>query len=269
MVDKQPISPDEAARNGSGSLSLKERFERFMSSGDFAENIDALTTTDNVLGRKKADYLACDRSVIIEQKSIDHDVDAQVRAFIDDLTRQHGPLNCEHVTLAGIIDAVAKLPPGNLFRRRLLTILTKRIDDYLAEADKQTRDTRLTFNISDAVGVVVVLNEHAQLIEPDYFVSKAWTMLRKESELGRLRYPHNQVVFLISEAHRIPSADGSEMIPVETIFSEAAPANSPADLFAADLRRRWAEFNQAGTLDWSGQIREVTTRDRATLFKTR
>src|SRR6516164_9754777 len=109
MVDKQPISPDEAARNGSGSLSLKERFERFMSSGDFAENIDALTTTDNVLGRKKADYLACDRSVIIEQKSIDHDVDAQVRAFIDDLTRQHGPLNCEHVTLAGIIDAVAKL----------------------------------------------------------------------------------------------------------------------------------------------------------------
>jgi hypothetical protein len=94
-------------------------------------------------------------------------------------------------------------------------------------------------------------------------------MLRKEVEPGRLRYPHNQVILLISEAHRIPSADGGEMIPVETIFAESAPANSPADLFATDLRRRWAEFNHAGTLDWPGPIRDVTTRDRATMFKTR
>ena len=116
---------------------------------------------------------------------------------------------------------------------------------------------------------MVVLNEHAQPIEPDYFVSEAWTMLRKEAEPGRLRYPNNQVVFLISEAHRIPSADGGIKIPVETVFAESAPANSPADLFAADLRRRWAEFNGAGTLDWPGPIREVTTRDPATVFKTR
>ena len=269
MVDKQPRSDSEATRDESSVPSLKERFERFMSFGDFAESIDALMMTDNVPGRRKADYLACGRSVIIEQKSIDHDVDSQIRAVLDDLVRQHGPLDCEHVTLAGIIDLVAKLPPGDLFKRRLLTILTKRIDDYLAEADKQTRDTRLTFGIPDAVGVVVVLNEHAQLIEPDYFVFKAWTMLHKEAEPGRLRYPNNQVVFLISEAHRIPPADGSEKIPVETIFSEAAPANSPADLFAADLRRRWAEFNHAGTLDWSEPIREVTTRDPAMMFKTR
>jgi hypothetical protein len=269
MADKQPKSSNDTARNERSPPSLKERFERFMSFGNFAESVDALTIKDNIPGRKKADYLAWNRSVIIEQKSIDHDVDDQIRTFIDDFKRQHGSMDCEYVTLAGIIDAVAKLPLGNTFKRRLLTILTKRIDDYLADADKQTRDTRLTFNIPEAIGVVVVLNEHAQLIEPDYFVSKAWIMLRKEAKPGQLRYPHNQVVLLISEAHRIPSADGSEMIPVETIFSEAAPENSPADLFVADLRRRWADFNRAGTLDSTGPIREVTTRDPATLFKTR
>jgi hypothetical protein len=240
-----------------------------MSLGDFAESIDALTVATQIPGRKKADYLARDRTVIIEQKSIDHDVDAQVRIFLKELTCQHGPLDWEHVTLAGIIDAVAKLPSGNPFRRRLLTILTKRIDDYLAEADKQTRDTRLTFSIPNAIGVLVVLNEHAPLIEPDYFTSKAWNMLRKEAEPGRLRYPHNQVVLLISEAHRIPSEDGTEMIPVETIFSDAAVQNSSADLFAIEFRQRWAEFNQAGVRESQGPIRDVTTRDAPPLFETR
>ena len=207
--------------------------------------------------------------VIIEQKSIDHDLDAKVQAFLGDLVRQHGPLEAEHITLAGIIDAVAKLPPPNPFRLRLRAILTQRIDDYLAEADKQTRDTRLTFSIPTAVGVVVVLNEHGQLIEPDYFMTKAWEMLRKEVAPGKLRYPENQVALCISEAHRIPSADGSEMIPVETTFSDAGLNSPAAESFAQELRQRWAEFNQAGTREWPGPIRDVTTRGAARLFKTK
>lgn len=245
MTDKPPKRVTEAARSNASSLSLKERFERFMSLGEFAESIDALTITNNVPGRRKADYLACNRSVIIEQKSIDHDVDSQVRAFLGDLIRQHGPRDAEHITLAGIIDAVVKLPSPNPFRLRLRAILTQRIDDYLAEADKQTRDTRRTFSISTAVGVVVVLNEHGQLIEPDYFVTKAWDMLRKEVAPGKLRYPENQVALCISEAHRIASADGSEMIPVETTFSDAGLSNPAAVSFAEELRQRWAEFNQS------------------------
>ena len=258
---------DQTARNTSGSLSLKERFECFMSLADFAENIDALTVNDNIPGRRKADYLALSRSVIIEQKSIDHDVDAKVSVLLGEFIRQHGPLAGGDVTLDAFIDAVVKLPPPNLFKRRLRAILTQRIGDYLAEADKQTRDTRLTFSIPTAVGIVVILNEHAQLIEPDYFVDKAWDMLRKETSPGQLRYPENQIALLISEAHRIPTADGTEMIPIETIFSEAGLANPAAVSFAEELRRRWAEFNQAGTLEWIGPIREVTARDPVTRFE--
>ena len=46
---------------------------------------------------------------------------------------------------------------------------------------------------------------------------------------------------LISEAHRIPSSDGSEMIPVETVFSEAGLKNPVAELFAEELRRALGE----------------------------
>jgi hypothetical protein len=59
------------------------------------------------------------------------------------------------------------------------------------------------------------------------------------------------------------------MIPVETIFSDAGLSNPTAVSFAEELRLRWAEFNHAGASEWPGPIRDVTTRDAATLFKTK
>lgn len=247
--------------------SLKERFASFMSSGDFAEDIDALIRSGYLDGLQKADYLAANRSVIIEQKSLDQDIDAKVQIFLDDLVRTCGPLDHEQVTLAGIIDAVAQLPRGNRFRPKLRAILTQRIDDLLAKADKQTRDTRKSFGLPDAIGVVVMLNEHASLIEPDYFHDKAWDMLRKEQAPGHLRYPENQVVILISEAHRVVTRANVEMIPVETTLSDAGLQNPAAEAFAIEIRQRWAAFNGALPSEWVGPIRDVTTRDPARLFK--
>ena len=179
-----------------------------------------------------------------------------------------GTLNREHVTLAGIIDAVARLPRGNPFKPRLRAILTQRIDDLLAKADKQTRDSRRFFKLPEAIGVVVILNEHAPLIEPDYFQDKAWDMLRKELAPGKLRYPENQAVILISEAHRVVTAADVEMIPVETTFSDAGVKNPIAQAIAEELRQRWADFSQALAGNWLGPIRDVTTRDPAKLFAT-
>jgi hypothetical protein len=82
-----------AAARSTARSSLKERFERFMLLDGFAEDIDALVVASHVPGRRKADYLAFNRAVIIEQKSIDHDVDAKVSAVLDDLVREHGALD--------------------------------------------------------------------------------------------------------------------------------------------------------------------------------
>ena len=246
--------------------SLKQRFESFMSSGAFADSIDALVKSGYPKGLQKADYLTRDRSAIIEQKSLDQDVDAKVQALLNDLTGYYGPLDRHQLTLAEIINVIAGLPPDNPFRPKLRAILTQRIDDILAKADKQTRDTRKFFGLPDAIGVVVVLNEHAQLIEPDYFQDKAWNMLRKERSLGELRYPENQVVILISEAHRVLRPDNVEMIPVETAFSDIGLADPRANVFAEELRRSWADFNQAGASEWIGPIRDVTTRHPAREF---
>ena len=242
------------------SPSLKERFESFMSSGDFAESVDAAAKLHYPKGFHRADYFARNRTAIIEQKSLDQDVDAKVRVFLGDLIRVHGPLDRDHITLAGIIAAVTELPHGNPFKPRLRAILTQRIDDLLANGDKQTRDTRRFFGLPEAIGVVVILNEHATLIEPDYFQDKAWHMLRKEVSPGELRYPQNQVVILISEAHRVVTNANVEMIPVETTFSDAGVNNPAVEAFAEELRQRWADFNRAMAGEWLGPGARWRTR---------
>ena len=247
---------------------LKERFEQFMSKLEGVENIDALMSQSDIRGRLRADYLVFKRHVIIEQKSLDVDVDNQVQSFIDGVVRERGIVWNDPISLPSFIQILANLHDGSALKKKLREILTKRIDDILAKADKQTRDTRETFCIPEAIGIVVVLNENAPLIEPDYFQDKAFSMLRKQLPTGKLQYPNNQVVFLISEAHRISSANNVQVIPTETTFSESGNQILIATHYVEILRQRWAEFNLAFCVESSDLTRDVATRDPQKLFQT-
>jgi hypothetical protein len=73
-----------------GMLTLKERFERFMSTLQGVENIDTLMEQCDLPGRQRADYLALSRRVIIEHKSLEFDPHDKVQAFIDGILRLRG-----------------------------------------------------------------------------------------------------------------------------------------------------------------------------------
>ena len=161
-----------------------------------AENVDSLMAECSLPGRQRADYLAFNRRVIIEQKSLECDPHDKAQALIEDFLRRHNTIGVEQMSLASIAEASVRLPDGNRFRRKLRQMLTQRIDDVLAKADKHTLDTRKTFVIPEAVGIVVILNDNIQLIEPDFFQDKAFSILRKRLPTGELMYPNNQVVIL-------------------------------------------------------------------------
>jgi hypothetical protein len=158
---------------------LKERFERFMSVLEGVENIDTLMKQCDLPGRKRANYLAFNRHVIIEQKSLEVDPDYKIQTFIDDLLRARGIIDADQVSLVSFAHVLTQLPDGDDSKKQLYQKLTKGIDDILAKADKQTRDTRKTFFIPEAVGIVVILNDNVQILEPDFVVVKAFDTLRK------------------------------------------------------------------------------------------
>jgi hypothetical protein len=248
---------------------LKERFERFMSVLDGVENIDTLMKQCDLPGRKRADYLAFNRRVIIEQKSFEVDPDYKVQTFIDDPLRAREIIDADQVSLVSLAHIFTQLPDGDDLKKQLYQKLTKGIDDILAKADKQTRDTRKTFLIPEAVGIVMILNDNAQILEPDFVVVKAFDMLRKCLPTGELRYPNNPVVILISEAHRVLADDPVELIPIETIFSDAGNQLPIATHCANILNQSWAEFNQASYVESSDRTRDVRTRDPQKVFLTK
>ena len=244
--------------------SLKERFEEFILSMEGVESVDRLMADCDLPGRKRADYLALNRRVIIEQKALDIDPDHKVPEFFDKRTDLDNPVDGDLTALSHLLRS---LPEGTKLGIDLFRSLTKGLDDILSHADKQTRDTRKTFLIPDAIGVVVILNDSAPTLEPDAVTIKAAEMLRKVTPENELRYPENQVVILISEAHRIPPVETMELIPTSTAFSERGRQIPFANKFAEALLRSWAEFNGAsfmGDVDvWEG----FKPRDQAKIFR--
>jgi hypothetical protein len=248
---------------------LKQRFERFMSGLDGAECIDDLLKQSDMPGRQRADYLAFNRNVIIEQKSLEIDLDAKIQPLVIDFFNTRGIVHPDKISFRSFVETISRYADTGGLKQRLLQMVTRNIDDILAKADKQTRDTRELFGIPKAVGIVVILNDNVQLIEPDFVAEKAFTMLRKLSTTGEtLRYPNNHVVISISEAHRLPSKN-AEKIPTETLFSDAANQRRLCTLYSNILMRRWAAFNGASYIKSAERTGELSTRDPQKLFLTK
>jgi len=244
---------------------LKERFEEFILSIKGVESVDRLMTQCNLPGRKSADYLALNRRVIIEQKSLDIDPDHKVPEFFEKHTNIGDPVDGDLTSLSHLL---RRLPEGTQLGIDLYRSLTKGLDDILSHADKQTRDTRKTFFIPEAIGVVVILNDSAPTLEPDVVTIKAAEMLRKKlTPTNELRYPENHAVILISEAHRIPSDKAEELIPTSTAFSDLGGQMTFATSFTEVLLRRWAEFNNASFTDDPESWEGFETREAAKIFR--
>ena len=228
--------------------SLKERFERFMLSTKGIESIDALMKDCNLPGRQWADYLASNRHFIIEQKSLDVNPDDKIRRFLERLASVGQLPGPGDMSLAELL---IQVPDGPALFEELRERVTKVLDDIIAKADDQIRDTRQTFLIPESSGIVVVLNEHAPLLSPDIAFVRLFDTLRKRRPEGELRYVENQVIILISEAHVIDSGQDATMFSMATIYSDAGNERPLLSAFVESLKQGWAAFNNAGYLEES------------------
>lgn len=242
-------------------MTLNDRFEQFMLSTRGVESIDQLLKQSVIEGRQRADYLACNRRVVIEQKSIDVNPDYKIQRFLNTLASAGRLPGCGQTdwTLAELLSKVG--PDGSALFDELRERVTKVLDDIIAKADSQTRDTKQTFLIPEAIGIVIVLNEHAQHIFPDIAMVKLFDMLRKRRQNGELRYVHNQVIVLISEAHLINADDDATRFSMATIYSDAGNEIPLATTYTESLKQQWATFNNAGYEESSEFWDNFRTRD--------
>ncbi len=68
-------------------MTLKQRFELFLTGLQGCESIDALLHGSNIT-KKRADYLLASRAVIIEQKTLEVDPETKASQFFRDLIKR-------------------------------------------------------------------------------------------------------------------------------------------------------------------------------------
>ena len=220
---------------------LQHRFAAFIKTGRGSQSIDELLKDRHLEGKKRADYLLESRQIIIEQKTLVDDPADKPQKFVDKLMRKGRILAYGRVSTERIF---AGMPDGNVQKRRMFLSITKGLEADFADADKQTRDTREIFSIPDAIGMVVILNVSAPTLHPDlirYGLSQA---LWKRKDDGSIRYPHNDGVIMISEAHTDVSRRGRGA----PCFSSPTPHTKSEErvrAFSDSLVQAWAAFNGA------------------------
>ncbi len=150
---------------GNTRPTLRTRFESFVKTLDGFEDIDALLKNSKTPDRRmRADYLFQGREIIVEQKTLESNPIARPQKFADKIMRERGIVVLGRSSTQRIF---SRQPDANALQRRLVLGIAKTIDDDVAKADKQARDTRLIFRIPDAVGILVLLNEGAQILAPN------------------------------------------------------------------------------------------------------
>jgi hypothetical protein len=218
---------------------LVERFEAFIKTVRGFESIDELLQDVHLEGKKRADYLLWDRQIIVEQKVLLADPADKAQKFVNQLMNKgrilvYGTVSTERV--------FAGMPDGDQQKRRMLLSITKGLEASFADADKQTRDTREILSIPDAVGMVVILNVSAPTLRPDLVRYGLSQVLEKRREDGSVRYPNNDGVVMISEAH----TDISQRGRGAPCFSSPTPHTKSESLvraFSDALIQAWAAFN--------------------------
>jgi hypothetical protein len=112
----------------------------------------------------------------------------------------------------------------------------------VAKADRQTEDTGAIFAIPDELGVLVILNEKAGMLDPRVIHCALANVFQKKAADGSLRYPATDGVILIPEAHAIDTPQGRR-IPLPRFTSPHRRANDRFLEFSDALFAAWSRFN--------------------------
>jgi hypothetical protein len=219
---------------------LKDRFERFVTTLDGFEDIDALLKKCDPAGKRRADYLFSGRNVIVEQKTLETDPGDKAQNYVHRLIEENR-LAVGYGTFVIDKDTFRDLPDGEKLYKNLLHKTSSRLEKIASDADKQTKGTREIFGLSDAAGVLVILNQGAESLIPELLDYRIQDLFKVDNS-GSVRFPRNDMIMVISELHPVRIGP-TTLLPTRRYVNSTARQRERAIAFTDKLTAAWAAFN--------------------------
>ena len=175
-------------------MNLNERFKKF--ADNKYESIDDVK--DIIFTGKKVDYLAFDRSWILEVKFLETDRQIVLNDFINDLADKDPDFPIFFGTV-NIEQLIKNHKNPDLIRNVLCDRASRNLKDIFRKADKKLAETKRVINKDECVGVLVILNERDDFHDQDFVYQEISRLLHKKDELGDLERKNIQAVWYIQE----------------------------------------------------------------------
>lgn len=214
---------------------LEERFHAFMRAIG-ALSIDDLTRGTAIDGEKKADYLSADKRVVIEVKTLKTDSSPKVDREIDKhRDREDFPVIYGDVPVDKLL---RHLPDGKQINARIFRNVTRSVEDALLSAEHQISSTRRILKLDDGPGILVLLNEGVDILDPHIVTYKLTELFNKHRRReGRVDY-----VWMLFESH-VTAVDKAH--PCVVLDGPTAGHHAWFDPHIDNLQKSWARFNNA------------------------
>lgn len=221
-------------------MTQEHRFKQFMISLSGVESVDALLKPGSFVGKQRADYLLANRRVVLELKTLKVDPSAKMEAELSQhRDRSDFPLIPGPVELPKIL---RHLPDGDQINQRIYRNISRSVETAVRSAETQISDTEEIFNLPNPVGLLVLLNENIDALDPQVVVRRTRELLTRERTNGSV---HTSIdfVWLLFEGHSIQTVDGSTARP--SILLEGPTAHN-FNWFIPEFNQiqiAWSVFN--------------------------
>jgi hypothetical protein len=222
------------------SSELEQRFFRFLELLPGTESLDTLLASSAYEGERRADYLLFDRKVIIEVKSLEIDTSPKIEIEMEPhRERDDFPLFYGEVALEKVLK---HLPDGKKINERIFYRTTRSIEGAAKSAEKQIVNTAKLLNLTESVGVLVLLNQHIDIFTPEVLAHRVASVIRRKNEDGSSRSPI-AFTWAIFESHHVTNGPASKTLPMLSIEGARAPRYLWFDGLLDYLMSAWAHFN--------------------------
>lgn len=219
---------------------LETRFKKFLSQLPGVEDIDKVIPEEMLSGSKRADFLLDNRNYVMEMKNLEIDPSWKIEDRLSlHREREEFPLFYWNAELE---DVLAKLPDGKAIKEKIFHAVTRSVQSNIEKANKQIMSTKEVLKIPNACGVVTLLNQNVEILDPGILVWAASKVLMKKKD-GQSRYPQVAFVFIVSETHKLAIRNKTEFLPMILLEGPMAQDFYAAKSFFNHLMFQWAKWN--------------------------
>jgi hypothetical protein len=214
----------------------------FVRSVPGAEMIDDLPMTREQQAAKKADVFFEGRTIIAEVKLLATDTAPKVEAILAPYRdTEHWPVFYGQWPISKIL---AHLPDREKLHRKIYDEVTTSVANLVRDANRQIRQTKESFALPDARGVLIVLNDTIDILSPEVIAHKVAESLNKRTSTRAIRFPEIGDSWLLCETHSTPVTPALKGLLSVVLDHPLVKDDGTLERFVDSLQQRWAAYNR-------------------------